>query len=77
LSLHYESHAAEGKINVTVDPPARNQPKTIYLRVRHPQGKRLQSVLVNGRAYDKIDREKEWILLPGTLTGRQEIVAQY
>ena len=77
LSLRYESHAAEGKISVTIDPPARNQPKTIYLRIRHPQGKPLQGVRVNGKAYDKTDREKEWIILPGTLAGRQEIVAQY
>ncbi len=77
LSLHYESHVAEGKVNVTLDPPARSQPKAIYLRIRHPLGKPLQSVLVNGKAYDKIDREKEWIILPGALAGRQEIVAQY
>jgi hypothetical protein len=77
LSLRYESHAAEGKVNVTLEPPARNRPKTIYVRIRHPQAKPLQSVLVNGKSYDKLDREKEWIILPGTLEGRQEIIAQY
>ncbi len=77
LSLQYDSQAAQGTIKVILDPPARNQPRTIYLRLRHPQAKPLQSVLLNGEAYDKFDREKEWIILPGTLQGRQEIVARY
>jgi hypothetical protein len=77
LSLQYDSQAAQGTIKVVLDPPARTQPRTIYLRLRHPQAKPLQSVLVNGQAYDKFDREKEWIILPGTLQGRQEIVARY
>jgi hypothetical protein len=77
LSLQYESHVREGRINVTLDPPVRNAPKTIYVRLRHPQAQPVKSVLVNGRAYDKVDRDKEWIILPGTIEGRQEIVAQY
>jgi len=77
LSVQWESHAAEATVKVTLDPPTRDQPKAIYLRVRHPQAKPLRSVLLNGKAHDRIDREKEWIVLPGTLAGRQEIVAQY
>ena len=75
--MRYESHAADGIVKITLDPPARNRPETIYVRIRHPQAEPLKSVLVNGTAYDKIDREKEWIILPGTLTDRQEIVARY
>jgi len=77
LSAQWESHVAEGSVKITLDPPVRNPPKTIYLRVRHPQAQRLKSVLLNGKAYDGIDPEKEWIILPGTLSGRQEIVAHY
>ncbi len=77
LSLQYDSQAAQGTIKVVLDPPTRNQPRTIYLRIRHPQAKPLQSVLLSGQAYDKFDRDKEWIVLPGTLQGRQEIVARY
>jgi len=32
---------------------------------------------VNGRPYEKIDPAKEWIILPGSLEGRQEILARY
>jgi hypothetical protein len=77
LSLRYESHAAEGRINVTLDPPVRNSPRAIYVRIRHPQAKPIKSVLLNGQACDKVDRDKEWIVLPGALKGRQEIVVQY
>ncbi len=77
LSIQWESRVAEGIVKVTLSPPPRNRPETIYLRIRHPQGKLLQSVLLNGKTYDKIDREKEWIVLPGTVAGRQEIVAHY
>jgi hypothetical protein len=77
LSLQYDSQAAKGTIKVVLDPPVRNSPQAIYLRIRHPQAKPLQSVLLNGQAYDKLDRDKEWIVLPGTLQGRQEIVACY
>ncbi len=77
LSVQWESRVAEGTVKVTFDPPSRNEPKTIYLRIRHPQGKPFQSVLLNGKTCEKIDREKEWIILPGALQGRQEIVARY
>ncbi len=77
LSVQYDSHAAQGNIKITLDPPTRNQPQTIYLRIRHPQAKLIQGVLLNGQAYDKFDRDKEWIILPGTLQGPQEIVARY
>jgi hypothetical protein len=77
LSLRYESHAAEGRIDVILDPPVRNPPRAIYVRIRHPQAKPLKSVLLNGQACDQVDRDKEWIVLPGALKGRQEIVVQY
>ena len=77
LSVQWESRVAEGTVKVTLDPPTRNGPGAIYLRIRHPQGKPLKGVLLNGRAYDKSDPEKEWIILPGTLQGRHEIVANY
>jgi hypothetical protein len=77
LSLQYNSQAAQGTVKVVLDPPTRNQPRTIYVRIRHPQAKPLRSVLLNGQPYDKLDRDKEWIVLPGTLQGRQEIVARY
>jgi hypothetical protein len=77
MSVRYESQAGKGSIKVTLDPPTRNQPRTIYVRIRHPQSKPLKTVLLNGQPYNKLDRDKEWIILPGTLKGPQEIAGLY
>ena len=77
LSLRYDSQAAQGSIKVTLDPPTRNAPRTIYVRIRHPQSQPLKTVLLNGLPYNKLDQDKEWIILPGTIKGRQEIVGLY
>lgn len=77
LSLRIESHAAAGEIRATVTPPSRPHPQTIYVRLRHPQAKPIQSVTVDGKPYDRFDAKKEWIVLPGDVEGVQEIVAKY
>lgn len=77
LSLWILSRADQGEIRATLTPPERNRPTTIYLRFRHPEGKPIRTVTVNGKDYDKFDVRKEWIILPGSLRGPQEIVARY
>jgi hypothetical protein len=32
---------------------------------------------VNDQDYAKFDADKEWVILPGNLTGEQEIIARY
>ena len=77
LSLRITSAAARGEIRAAVTPPDRNPPRTIYLRLRHPKGKPIKSVTLNGKPYERFDAEKEWIVLPGTVLGPQDIVARY
>jgi hypothetical protein len=77
MSLEIESHAATGEIRARFTPPERNRPKTVYLRLRHPDGKPIRSVMLGGREYSRFDAVKEWIVLPGDLEGAQEIVARY
>jgi len=77
LSFTIESHAASGQIKAIVDLPRRNNPEVIYVRIRHPQAKPIRSVSLNGQDYQKFDVEKEWIILPGNLSGQQEIVTKY
>jgi hypothetical protein len=77
LSLEIDSHAGQGQITSVLVPPDRNPPKRIYLRLRHPDGKAIQSVTLNGSKYEQFDAGKEWVILPGTLQGKQEIVARY
>jgi hypothetical protein len=77
LSLWITSRADQGEIRATLTPPERNRPVTIFLRLRHPGGKLIRNVTVNGKAHDKFNVRKEWIILPGSLQGPQEIVARY
>lgn len=57
LVIHSES--ASGRIRATVTLPMRNPAKTVWLRLRHPEGKRPTRVLVNGEplAADRIRGE--------------------
>ncbi|MBW8040689.1 MAG: hypothetical protein FVQ85_11885 [Planctomycetes bacterium] len=63
MSAQYESRVAEGRIEMTIDPPRRNPPKRILVRFRHPDGRRMTSCKVNGKAYKRIDPVKELIVL--------------
>jgi len=77
LSWTMTSNVDAGEITAVVTPPKRNPPETIYVRLRHPQAKSIQSVMVNGKPYDRFDVEKEWVILPGSVEGVQEIVVRY
>jgi hypothetical protein len=77
MSLTISSNADESQIKAVLVPPERNRPKSIYVRLRHPQGKPIQGVTLNGTKHDRFDVDKEWIILPGTLTGVQEVLARY
>jgi hypothetical protein len=78
MSVFYKSAVQrEGRIVVELDPPQRNPPKTIYLRLRRPDAKPIKSVVINGKPFDKIDVQKEWIVLPGNLKSHQSIVVSY
>ncbi len=77
LSLRITSAVKAGTLKAELTPPERNPPTAIYLRFRHPEEKPIRSVTLNGRPYERFDREKEWVILPGTLKGEQEVVARY
>ena len=77
LSLKMIPNADASEIKVILVPPQRNAPKTIYLRLRHPQEKRIESVTLNGNRYENFDADKEWVVLPGNLQGSQEVVVHY
>ena len=76
MSMSIRSRASSGSIEMTIDPPTRNQPKAIYARFRHPEGKSMNRVTVNGKAWTDFDPEKEWVVLPG-LEEETVVVAYY
>jgi len=63
MSVKYESGAAKGQIEMTIDPPRRNPPKRILVRFRHPEGRRMTRCEVNGKAYKRFDSAKELVVL--------------
>ena len=77
MSVKYESHAASSRIEVTLDPPKRNPPKKIFVRFRHPEGKKITRCELNGQPYTKFDPEKEWVVLTECPKETNRIVAYY
>jgi hypothetical protein len=63
MSVKYESRAAKGQIEMTVNPPRRNPPKRILVRFRHPEGRRMTRCEVSGKAYKRFDPVKELVVL--------------
>ncbi len=76
MSLSYQS-IDDHRIEVTLEPPKRNPPKTIYLRIRHPKKKPIQSIVCNDKPWTDIDKDNEWIVLPGRLDTPQKILVHY
>jgi formylglycine-generating enzyme required for sulfatase activity len=68
LTFSVESYLGQGHarehIRAQIDPPKRNPYKAIKLRLRHPEGKRMSHVTVNGSPWQRFDPELEMIILP-------------
>ena len=77
VSYRITSHAAKGFIEMTVEPPRRNPPKEIVIRLRHPEGKRMRSVTLNGRPHKGFDPDKETITLAGVLPDEVKLRVEY
>ncbi len=60
------SSADQGFIEATVQCPNRNPPREIVLRIRHPEGKQMKSVQVDGIPHKKFVPDREIIQLTPT-----------
>ena len=77
LSMTVESRAASGTIRANLDMPQRSRPKELLVRLRHPAGKRLAAVKVNGGDWPQFEPGKEWVRIVNPDQSRYEIVASY
>jgi len=68
-----ESHASRGFIEARVEPPTRDMPEALILRLRHPEGKPMCSVTVNGRPCESFDPARECVRLP---SGKSPLVVR-
>jgi hypothetical protein len=64
ISMSVESRLDKDRIEMEIDPPKRNDYRTLKVRVPHPERKKIKKVTVNGRKYDEVDVEHEIIMFP-------------
>lgn len=57
VSMSIVSAVKSESILVKFSPPARHAPKSVKIRLRHPSDKAIRSVRIDGRAWDKFDRD--------------------
>lgn len=77
LSMQIQSHAAAGNIQASFQLNVREQGKTILFRLRHPEGKTLRAVKLNGKPWMDFDPKKEWIRIPNVGSQPYTIFAEY
>jgi len=76
MTMTMTSAAGKGRIEMKIDPPKRNPPREVYARFRHPEGRQMTRVEVNGKRWRKFDPASEWVQL-GRLTKPTVVVAYY
>jgi hypothetical protein len=64
LGFRIESHVEQGFVEAEVSPPQRNRPSQVVLRLRHPEGRKMTRVELNGRDWKEFDVQRETISLP-------------
>ena len=77
LNMTIESRAASGRISATVEMPGRSRPRELIVRLRHPEGKPMRSVTVNGKAWTAFDAKQEWVRIAQPAESKYTVVAQY
>ena len=61
------SHVGQGFIEASIQPPTRNVPKQMVIRIRHPEGKPMKTVTVDGKSHVDFDPAREIVrLAPST-----------
>jgi hypothetical protein len=75
FSLH--SRLGSGKIDATLELPARPAGALVKLRLRVPAGHRIRSVQVNGKPWDMFDASEETVTLPSQTQRRVELTLNY
>jgi len=77
LSATLESQVSSGRILATIQMPGRSRPKSLLVRLRHPERKPMRSVTVNGALWKDFDASKEWVRVIEPAAGKYEIVVRY
>jgi hypothetical protein len=76
VSYRITSHVNDGYITAEIDPPTRTSPESLVLRLRHPDGKKIHSVLVNGHRHRAFDSVQETVTIKRK-SGRVSVRVNY
>ena len=63
VSYTITSAANSGHVTAEIEPPTREPFQRLVIRVRHPEGKPIRAVTVNGRPHQAFDARKECITI--------------
>jgi hypothetical protein len=77
VSYRIDSDLANDRMHASIKSPTRTPPRQIVLRLRHPQGKPIQQVMVNGAAHSRFDGKKSLIYLNPISRSRFMVEASY
>ncbi len=66
ISYQIQSHLAEGHIRATIQPPMRQAPDRIVLRLRNPDGTPIRSVRLNGKRHSDFEKASGLVRLKPT-----------
>jgi hypothetical protein len=77
INATLQSQAASGRITADITMPDRSRPRELIVRLRHPQGKPIKSVTVNGKNWTGFDTANEWVRIPQPSDPRYTVVATY
>ncbi len=75
LSMTLENKA--GQLTSDVELGDRARPSELLVRFRHPAGKKMMGVTVNGRNWTDFDAGQEWVRVPAPKEKRYVIVVRY
>ncbi|HOB76569.1 MAG TPA: NPCBM/NEW2 domain-containing protein [Phycisphaerae bacterium] len=76
VSFRITSAVSRGTIEAEIEPPTRNAPEVIVLRLRHPEGKPMKAVTVNGADHKDFNPGREIVRIrPGK--AKINVVASY
>ena len=61
VSYQVQSHANKGYIDATVNPPTRQSPGCLVLRLRHSERKPMREIMVNDKPHTDFDPQEETV----------------
>lgn len=76
IDFEITSAAGRGELIAEISLPSRNPAHSAHVSLRHPEGRKIRSVKMNGQNWSTFDAAKDTVTVPGA-AGRVRIVAEY